>query len=39
MYAWNLTAKTIMSVKDWKKFFKKITTQEIIFGFYLKKIL
>lgn len=22
MYAWNLTAKTIMSVKDWKKFFK-----------------
>ena len=21
MYAWNLTAKTIMSVKDWKKFF------------------
>lgn len=23
MYTWNLTAKTIMSVKDWKKFFKK----------------
>ena len=22
MYDWNLTAKTIMSVKDWKKFFK-----------------
>lgn len=21
MYAWNLTAKTIMSIKDWKKFF------------------
>ena len=21
MYAWNLTAKTIMSVKDWRKFF------------------
>ena len=24
MYAWNLTAKTIMSVKEWKLFFKKI---------------
>ena len=23
MYAWNLTAKTIMSVNDWKNFFKK----------------
>lgn len=23
MYAWNLTAKTIMSVNEWKKFFKK----------------
>ena len=23
MYAWNLTAKTIMSVEDWKKFFAK----------------
>lgn len=23
MFKWNLTAKTIMSVKDWKKFFKK----------------
>lgn len=23
MYQWNLTAKTIMSVKEWKKFFKK----------------
>ena len=22
MYDWNLTAKTIMSVKDWKKFFR-----------------
>ena len=22
MYDWNLTAKTIMSVKEWKKFFK-----------------
>ncbi len=21
MYAWNLTAKTIMSIEDWKKFF------------------
>ena len=24
MYDWNLTAKTIMSVKDWKKLFKEI---------------
>ena len=23
MYAWNLTARTIMSVKDWKSFFKE----------------
>ena len=23
MYAWNLTAKTIMSVDDWIKFFAK----------------
>ena len=23
MYGWNLTAKTIMSVEDWKIFFKK----------------
>ena len=24
MYAWNLTAKTIMSVEDWKLFFKEV---------------
>ena len=24
MFAWNLTAKTIMSVESWKKFFKKV---------------
>ena len=24
MYAWNLTAKTIMSVDDWKLFFKEV---------------
>ena len=23
MFAWNLTAQTIMSVKDWKLFFKE----------------
>jgi hypothetical protein len=25
MYAWNLTAKTIMSVDDWKLFFKEVS--------------
>jgi ubiquinone/menaquinone biosynthesis C-methylase UbiE len=24
MFAWNLTGKTIMSVKDWKKFFDEV---------------
>ena len=24
MYEWNLTAKTIMSVKDWKKIFEEV---------------
>ena len=24
MYAWNLTAKTIMSVEEWKNFFKEV---------------
>ena len=24
MFKWNLTAKTIMSVEEWKTFFKKV---------------
>ena len=34
MYAWNLTAKTIMSVNEWIKFLKKLTIQVIITGLF-----
>lgn len=33
MYAWNLTAKTIMSVDEWKKFFKKVNYNGDYFWF------
>ncbi len=33
MFAWNLTAKTIMAVKDWKLFFKKAHYQGDYFWF------
>ena len=36
MFAWNLTAKTIMSDKEWKKFLKLIHIMEII-GLFLKQ--
>ena len=29
MYAWNLTAKTIMSAKDWKKMFEECNYNEV----------
>ena len=32
MFAWNLTAKTIMHVNEWLKFLKKINMMEIITG-------
>ena len=34
MMEWNLTAKTIMSVKDWKKFFKKNNYKGDFFWFF-----
>ena len=35
MIDWNLTAKTIMSVDEWKVFLKKVDIQVIIIGLYL----
>ena len=37
MYDWNLTAKTIMSVKDWKKFLDYKNILVNIIGLYHKK--
>ena len=37
MYAWNLTAKTIMHEKDWIRFFKKITITGTIIGLNLNR--
>ena len=37
MENWNLTAKTIMHVEEWKKFFEDIGYTEIIIGSYHEK--
>ena len=37
MYAWNLTAKTIFSVNEWKTFLKIIIIQAIFTGSYLDR--
>ena len=39
MLDWNLTAKTIMSVEEWKVFLIKIIILEIIIGLSLKKLI
>ena len=37
MYAWNLTAKTIMSVEEWKLFFKENNYTEIFLVYSVDK--
>jgi len=37
MYNWNLTAKTIVSVEEWKEFLNKLGIWVIIIGLYLSQ--
>ena len=37
MYEWNLTAKTILHVDDWKELFDK-AEYKLIIGLYLKNL-
>ena len=39
MFAWNLTAKTILSTQDWKTLFKECGFDGDIIGLFHEKII
>ena len=39
MFEWNLTAKTILSVTEWKKVFEEVVIQRLLFTMIKKEYL